>query len=195
MRSFLWEPIQHTRRHIPCARSLTTVLDPQRLPLAEVVDVYARRWEIAWAFRAITDHLNLHHLWSAKPDVVQVHRWCGLIQAQVSHALQVQRAGHAGVEVFDVSLDLLVRLTPGWLSRGLTPREHAVRFGRARGLRRPPPRSRIEVPWIDPRWVVPPPPKAVHPREMVRSRSQTRGTGPKSVGLVRLKAGTLHVLE
>jgi hypothetical protein len=147
------------------------------------------------AFRVLKDHLNLHHLWSAKPEVVQVQLWCCLILAQVYHALQVEIAGQAGVEVFEVSLDLLVRLTPGWLSRGLTPLEHAVRFGRDLGLIRPSTRHRIEVPWIDPSWVVPPPPQAVQPQERVRYRSQTKGTGPKRVGLVRLKAGKLSLLE
>jgi hypothetical protein len=176
-------------------RYLTNVLDPQRLPLAEVVGLYARRWDIELAFRVLKDHLNLHHLWSAKPQVVQVQLWCCLILAQVYHALQVEIAGQAGVEVFEVSLDLLVRLTPGWLSRGLTPLEHAVRFGRDLGLIRPSTRHRIEVPWIDPSWVVPPPPQAVQPQERVRYRSQTKGTEPKRVGLVRLKAGKLYLLE
>lgn len=69
-------------------RYLTNVLDPQMLPLAEVVKLYARRWDIELAFRAIKDHLNLHHLWSAKPTVIQVQLWCCLILAQVYHALK-----------------------------------------------------------------------------------------------------------
>lgn len=177
-------------------RDLTNVLDPHVLPLSDVVKLYARRWDIELAFRAMKDHLNVNHLWSAKEAVVHVQLWCCLILAQVSHALQVEIAGQAGVEVFDVSLDVLIRLTPGWLSRGLTPLEHAVRFGRDLGLIRPSTRHRIEVPWIDPCWVVPPPPEAAPPREVVRSRSQTKGTGTKrTFGLVRLKAGKLHLLE
>lgn len=177
-------------------RYLTNVLDPHVLRLSDVVNLYARRWDIELAFRALKDHLNLHHLWSAKWAVVQVQLWCCLILAQVYHALQVEIAGQAGVEVFEVSLDLLIRLTPGWLSRGLTPLEHAVRFGRELGLIRPSTRHRIEVPWIDPSWVVPPPPEAVQPREMVRYRSQTKGTGTKrTFGLVRLINGKLHLLE
>jgi hypothetical protein len=176
-------------------RSLTNRLDPHVLTLSDVGGFDTRRWDIERAFRARKDHLNRHHLWSAKWAVVQVQRWCCLILAQVSHAFPVEMAGQAGVEVFEVSLDLLVRLTPGWLSRGLTPREHAVRFGRDLGLLRPSTRHRMEVPWVDPCWGVPPPPEAVQPREMVRSRSQTKGTGTKSVGLVRLKAGKLSLLE
>jgi hypothetical protein len=70
-----------------------------------------------------------------------------------------------------------------------------MRFGRDLGLIRPSTRHHIEVPWIDPSWVVPPPPEAMQPRETVRYRSQTKGTRSKRVGLVRLKAGTLSLLE
>lgn len=177
-------------------RYLTNVLDPHQLPLADVVKGYARRWDIELAFRVLKDHLNLHHLWSAKPQVVQVQLWCCLILAQVYHALQVEIAAQAGVEVFDVSLDLLIRLTPGWLARGLTPAEQAVRFGRDLGLLRPSTRHRVQVPWIDPAWVVSPPSEAVQPRGLVRRRTyDARGTGTKRVGRVRLKRGRLHLLE
>jgi hypothetical protein len=166
------------------SRSLSNVLDPQRLSLSDVGCLYARRWDIELTFRALKDYLNLHHLWSAQWAVVHVQLWCCLILAQVSHALQVEIAGQAGVEVFEVSLDVL------------TPLEYAVRFGRDLGLIRPSTRQRIEVPWVDPCWVVPPSPEAVHPRDVVRSRSQTKGTGTKrTVGLVRLINGKLHVLE
>jgi hypothetical protein len=172
------------------------VLGSHLLPLSDVVRLSARRWDIELAFRVINDHLTLHHLWSAKEAVVQVQWWCSLILAQVSHAFQVEIAGHAGVDVFEVSLDLLLRLTAGWLSRGLTPFEHAMPFGRDLGLIRPSTRHCIEVPWIDPCWVVPPPLEAVQLREMVRSRSQTTGTGTKRIfGLVMLINGKLHVLE
>lgn len=151
-------------------RYLTNVLDPRVLPLSEVVSLYARRWDIELAFRVLKDHLNLHHLCSAKWSVIQVQLWCTLILAQVYHALQVEIARHSGVEVFEVSLDLLVRLTPGWLARGWCPQEQAVRFGRDLGVIRPSTRHCLQVPWIDPTWVVPPPPEAVQPRAHVRHR-------------------------
>jgi hypothetical protein len=47
-------------------------------------------WDIELAFRVLKDHLDLHHLWSAKYSVVQVQLWCCLILAQVYHALQVE---------------------------------------------------------------------------------------------------------
>jgi hypothetical protein len=180
-------------------RYLTNVLDPHVLPLSEVVKLYARRWDIELGFRALKDHLNLHHLWSAKLEVLHVQLWCTLILAQIYHALQVEIAQQAGVEVFEVSLDLLVRLTPGWLARGLTPLSHAVRFGRDLGLIRPSTRHRIEVPWIDPSWVVPPPAEAGQPRAGARQRRscprKSPTTAPRRRALVGLKAGRLHLLE
>jgi hypothetical protein len=160
-------------------RYVTNVLDPRILSVADVVGLYARRWDIELAFRVLKDHLDLHHLWSAKWPVIQVQLWCCLILAQVYHALQVEIARQAGVEVFDVSIDLLVRLTPGWLARGLTPLDQALRFGRDLGLIRPSTRHRIEVPWIDPSWVVPPPPEAVQPRAKGRYSHSNAARGPR----------------
>lgn len=160
-------------------RYLTNVLDPHLLTLLDVAHLYARRWDIELAFRALKDHLNMHHWWSAKWNVVQVQLWCCLLFAQVYHALQVEIAGQAGVQVFDVSLDLLIRFVPGWLARGLTPLSYAVRFGRELGLLRPSIRYHVEVPWIDPCWVIPPPLQAMCPRQTVRHRSQTRKTEAK----------------
>ena len=162
-------------------RYLTNVLDPRVLPLAEVVRLYARRWDIELAFRLLKDHLNLKHLCSAKQAVVQVQLWCCLILAQLYHALQVEIAWESGVEVFDVSLDLLVRLTPDWLARGMSPLEQAVKRGREIGLIRPSTRIQIEVPWVDPAWVIPPPPAAIQPRARARydHRNAARGPRPK----------------
>ena len=170
--SFVWHGHQY--------QYLSNVLDPRVLSLADVVGLYARRWDIELAFRVLKDHLNLHHLWSAKWPVIQVQLWCCLILAQVYHALQVEIAMRAGVEVFAVSLDLLVRLTPCWLASRLTPLEQAVRFGRDLGLIRPSTRHQIEVPWIDPSWVVPPPASAVQPREKARYDHRNAARGPRS---------------
>ena len=90
------------------------------------------------------------------------------------HALQVEIAGRAEVEVFEVSLDLLIRLTPGWLARGLIPLDQALCFGRSLGLIRPSTRHRIAVPWIDPCWVTPPPPEAMQPRARDDPFKETR---------------------
>lgn len=40
-------------------RYLTNVLDPQQLPLAEIVQLYARRWDIEMMFNLVKTHLRL----------------------------------------------------------------------------------------------------------------------------------------
>jgi len=46
-----------------------------------------------------------------------------------------------------------------------------MRFGRDLGAIRPVTRHRIEVPWIDPSWGVPPSPEVMHPRLRSSHRS------------------------
>ena len=152
---------------------LTNVLDPHLLPLADIARLYARRWDIELAFRLLKDHLRLCEIWSAKWEVICAQLWATLLLAQVFHALQVQIAAQAEVEVFEVSVDLLVRFVPQWMQRGVSPVEQAVRFGRQMGLIRQSTRHQVQVPWVDPTWVVPPPPQALQPRDKVRYRSKT----------------------
>jgi hypothetical protein len=161
---------------------LTNVCDPRVLSLAEVVRLYARRWDIELAFRLLKDHLQLRLLWSAKWLVVQVQLWACLLLAQVFHALQQEIAHQAGVPAEEVSLSLLVRLTPTWLQRGVDPLATAVRFGRELGLIRPSSRTLYQAPHVEPSWVNPPPEEVLRPREKVRhphrkcqARSQPKG--------------------
>jgi len=180
---------------------LTNVCDPLVLPLADVVRLYARRWDIELAFRLLKDHLQVRLLWSAKWPVIQVQLWAGLLLGQVFHALQQEIAHQAGVEAEEVSLELLVRLTPRWLQRGIDPVLYAVQWGRDLGLIRPSSRTRFEAPLVEPGWVQPPPASVLRPREYARhahrncqARSKSKATrtavgkqGPK----LRLKDGVL----
>src|SRR5262249_5981901 len=158
----------------------TNVLDPNHLPLAEIARLYARRWDIELAFRLLKDHLRLREIWSAKWEVIEAQIWSTLVLAQVFHALQVEIAAQAGVEVYDVSVDLLTRLVPQWIARGLSAVEHAVRFGREMGLIRPNTRHQVQVPWVDPSWVQSPPPSAIVPRKKGCYRSQRSASSKKA---------------
>ena len=113
--------------------------------------------------------------------MIQVQLWCCLILAQVYHALQVEIAGEAGGEDFDVSLGVLIRLTPHWLAPGLSPLQQAVRPGQDIKLIRPNTRSPVQVPWIDPSRVVPlltrPKRRVLLLRGRARSRSNHPGGG------------------
>ena len=127
-------------------RYVTNVLDPAKLSGADVARLYARRWDIELAFRLLKDHLNLRMLWSAKPQVITVQVWASVILAQLFHSYQVRVAAQAGVEVFDVSLDLLVRYVPRLMAQGVDPVAEIVRVGRSVGMIRPSTRIRRIVP-------------------------------------------------
>jgi hypothetical protein len=118
-------------------RYLTNVLDPQQLSLAEVARLYARHWDIELAFAVLKEHLRAAQLWSAKWPVIQVQVWCALLLAQLFHGLQVQLAAQAGVDPFEVSIDLLVEVVPRLLERGIAPVPYLVRWGRELGFIRP----------------------------------------------------------
>ena len=131
-----------------CYRYLTNVLSPSQLTGAEVARLYARRWDIELAFRTLKDHLKLRVLWSAKAEVIAVQMWATLILAQLCSCYQVQVAAEAGVEVFEVSMDLLIRHLPRVLSKGLDPVAELVRIGRQIGIIRPSTRILRAVPYV-----------------------------------------------
>ncbi|MBK8434413.1 MAG: IS4 family transposase [Chloroflexi bacterium] len=47
---------------------LTNVLNPWTLPIQEIAQLYARRWDIEMAFRMVKQYLKLHHLVSQTRD-------------------------------------------------------------------------------------------------------------------------------
>ena len=161
-------------------RYLTNVLDPQQLPLAEVARLYARSFDIELAFAVLKDHLHVGQLWSAKWPVIQVQIWCALLLAQLFHGLQVQLAAQAGVDPFEVSIDLLVQLVPRLLERGLAPLSSLLRWGRELGIIRPSTRLQVEAPFVDARWISPAPPEALQPRTQARYAQRKCERGPKT---------------
>ncbi len=132
---------------------ITNITDPCQLSGAQIVALYARRWDIELGFRMLKDHLGLRFLWSAKMQVIGAQLWATVILAQILHALQVQVAVESGVETFDVSLELLWRYLPE-LSQLSAMQGHPLlevikEVGVALKLIRPSTRLRREVPDID----------------------------------------------
>ncbi len=93
-------------------RYLTSVLDPTALPVADVVRLYARRWNIEEAFKTVKRDLGLHLPWSAQWELILTQVWGVLLIAQIATALRAQIAERAGIDLFDVSLTLLLRDLP-----------------------------------------------------------------------------------
>lgn len=91
---------------------ITNVLEPEQLSIADVVRLYARRWDIELAFKTIKRDLGLHLLWSAKWELILTQVFGVLLIAQIAMALRAEIARRAAVDPFDVSLTLLLRDLP-----------------------------------------------------------------------------------
>jgi hypothetical protein len=125
--------------------------------------LYARRWDIEMAFKLIKRELGLHLFWSAKTPVILQQIWAVLTIAQILHGLQMEIAGRAGVDPFDVSLPLLVEYLPQWNDIDFI--DLVVKQGREAGFIRPSRRIRIQTPEINLEDYLDPPPDLVLERE------------------------------
>jgi hypothetical protein len=84
--------------------------------------------------------------------------WAALIVAQVVHALHVEIAGRAGVDLFDVSMALLVQYLPRFAKQGIDPIALFVAYGKQAHFIRPSKRTKIVAPLIPPEALAPLPP-------------------------------------
>lgn len=157
-------------------RYITNVLDPIVFPLAEIAALYARRWDFELAVKLIKRELGLHLFWSAKTVVILQQVWAVLTIAQILHALQLEIAGRAGVDPFDVSLPLLVEYLPRWSATGKDIVTLFVEHGRQAGFIRPSRRIRPVTPLIEPELLLPLPPDLVLIR---KPRYARRKCGPR----------------
>ena len=135
---------------------ITNVISPRMLCLHDIAVLYARRWDIEMAFKLIKCELGLHLFWSGKSVVILQQIWAVLLISQIFHALQLEIAGKAGVDPFDVSLTLLVSHIPAWNDVDFITL--AVERGRDIGFIRPSRRIRIQTPVIDLHDYLPLPP-------------------------------------
>lgn len=139
-------------------RYITNVRDPDLLPLAAVGPLYARRWDIEMAFKLVKRELGLHLLWSAKPTVIRIQVWAVLIIAQIALALRGRIARRAGVDLFEVSMGLLLQDLPRLAAHGTRdPVDWFVTEGRELGYIRDSRRIAWVVPRIPPDAMLPPP--------------------------------------
>ncbi|NWJ49171.1 MAG: IS4 family transposase, partial [Chloroflexi bacterium] len=130
-------------------RYITNVTEPQQLPIIEIARLYARRWDIELAFKTLKVHLKLHLLWSAKNQVILQQVWATLIIAQILQAFQMEIAGRAGVDPFEVSLALMIEYLPQFAYDGNDPLESFIKYGREVRFIRPSTRTKILAPTPD----------------------------------------------
>jgi hypothetical protein len=105
--------------------------------MAEVARVYGRRGDFELAIKLVKRELGLHLVWSVKPAAIAQQLWAALCIAQILHAVRFEVARRAAVDVFDVSLPLLVRGMPRFAAQGEDPVAIFVERGRAAGFIRP----------------------------------------------------------
>jgi Transposase DDE domain len=144
---------------------ITNVLDPRQLSLHEIAVLYARRWDIELAFKFIKRELGLHLLWAAKPALVVQQLYAVLCIAQIVQALRLELAARAGVDPFEISLPLFLRVLPTLARAGQDPLTVLVERGEAAAILRPSRRTRIITPDVDHRTLIPAPPHLLLPRK------------------------------
>jgi hypothetical protein len=142
-------------------RYITNVLDPALLTPADAARLYARRWDIEMAVNAVKSQLGLHLIWSAQPILIQQQVWAVLLIFQIFSAFRLEVAGQAEVDLFEVSLPLLIEYFPRYAYAGTDPIPVFVAHGRKLGFIRPSPRTVIHAPPIPSDQLHPPPPDLI----------------------------------
>lgn len=170
---FCWHGLQY--------RYLTNVLDPALLPMQDIAQLYARRWDIELAFKLLKRELGLALWWGACPQLVLLQVWVALIVAQLLHALQWQVALHAEVDRFDISLPLLIELLPKRPPASLSIIDLMVERGRALGLIRPSSRTHAMVPQAQMQRL---PALPAHPPRPRHARYEQRNGHPRTAPFV-----------
>jgi hypothetical protein len=136
---------------------LTNVLEPQRLPLADISALYARRWDIERMFNLVKTHLQLHWLWSSQVTVVIHQVYAVFTVAQIILGLRAEIAERAGADIEEVSLDLMIRWLPRFAQNGQDPVQQIAERGRFAKIIRPPSRTKRALPNLSPGDYLPAP--------------------------------------
>jgi hypothetical protein len=140
---------------------LTNVLEPQRLPLADICRLYARRWDIERMFNLVKTHLHLHWLWSSQLTVVIHQVYAVFTVAQIILGLRAEIADRAQADVEEVSLDLMIRWLPRFAQTGQDPVQQIAERGRFAKIIRPVNRTKHDLPQLLPSDYLPAPAKLI----------------------------------
>ncbi len=144
-------------RHGKTWAYLTNVLEPQRLSLADISQLYARRWDIERMFNLVKTHLHLHWLWSSQVTVVIHQVYAVFTVAQIILGLRAEIAERAQADVDEVSLDLMIRWLPRFAQTGQDPVQQIAERGRFAKIIRPVNRTKHDFPELVPSDYLPAP--------------------------------------
>lgn len=95
----------------------TTRLDPVECPAAELVQLYAQRWNIEVCFRYIKAQMNLGFLEPHSAQIARKEWWAGLIAYNLIRWTMAGAAALAQVPVLRLSFCRARDLLLGWLAR------------------------------------------------------------------------------
>ena len=135
-------------RHGKTWAYLTNVLEPQRLSLADLSQLYARRWDIERMFNLVKTYLHLHWLWSSQITVVIHQVYAVFTVAQIILGLRSEIAERAQADVDEVSLDLMIRWLPRFAQSGQDPLQQIAERGRFAKIIRPVTRTIHDLPHL-----------------------------------------------
>jgi Transposase DDE domain len=144
-------------RHGKTWAYLTNVLEPQRLSLADISQLYARRWDIERMFNLVKTYLHLHWLWSSQLTVVIHQVYAVFTVAQIILGLRAEIAQRAQADVDEVSLDLMIRWLPRFAQNGQDPVQQIAECGRFAKIIRPIHRTQRDLPELAPSDYLPAP--------------------------------------
>ena len=133
-------------RHGKTWAYVTNVLAPQRLSLADISQLYARRWDIERMFNLVKTYLHLHWLWSSQVTVVIHQVYAVFTVAQIILGLRAEIAERAQADLEEVSLDLMIRWLPRFAQTGGDPVQLIAERGRFAKIIRPVTRTPRDLP-------------------------------------------------
>jgi len=96
---------------------VTTLLNPRRVPKAELSRLYARRWNIELDLRNIKTTLGMDVLSCRTPEMVRKELWVYLLAYNLIRLLMAQAACNAGVHPRELSFKHTVQIAVAWLSQ------------------------------------------------------------------------------
>lgn len=108
-------PCRHPLRRIGCCDQgqwhwwVTTELDTERLPSAQVMALYDQRWRIEEVFLQVKRLLNLSYLWGSTANAIAVQVWTTLLVYGVLVDLCAELGMALGVPAERISLEMTYR--------------------------------------------------------------------------------------
>lgn len=128
-------------------RYITNIMDPKQLSPKNIVQLYARRWDIELAFKLVKRVLNLSIIWSSNFNAIRLQIYATLTVAQVVRGLRYELASRAKVSVDDVSESLLIQWIPLLYEQGhKDPLDSILKARDHGGIIRPSRRKKYEAP-------------------------------------------------